>query len=151
MKNKKLLLVPFVLTILFFVGMTGVEAQQVGSLTNSGVTPANSVLEVTSKAHVADIQSGVFVDPATAASLLIDAAKYEYNNPDQTTGVTEATSRIKSQYYYAAYTQIQNGSSVSEALTGSLSVINRERLNYRKGLNISTQVIIDGAIALVSQ
>lgn len=151
MKNKKLLLVPFVLAILFFVGMTGVEAQQVGSLTNSGVTPANSLLEVSSKAQVGDIQSGSFVDEVTASSLLIDAAKYEYNNPDQTTGVTEATSIIKSQYYYAAYTEIQNGASVSEALTSSLHVINREKLNYRKGLNISTKVIVDDAIALVSQ
>lgn len=150
MKNKKLLLMPFLLTVLFFVGMNGVEAQQVGSL-NAGATPVSTAVGVVSPAMSSSIQDANLVNPSEAATILYEASKYEYNNPDMTTGTTEATSAIKTQYYYAAYNEIQNGSSVKNALVESIGVINREKLKYAKALNISTQVIVDDAIDLLSQ
>lgn len=149
MKNKKLLLMPFLLTVLFFVGMNGVEAQ--ANLVAFGNDVIDAQQDQFQSPYVQSVVTAQVLGTSEALGVLLDEAKAHLVNPDLTTPLSEATSSLKAGYYEWLYTNIDGGMSVSDALINGPLIVDRDRELYSKLLPINKQAIIDEAYDLLTQ
>lgn len=151
MKNKKLLLMPFLLTVLFFVGMNGVEAQNHSSLVAFGSQVIDAQQTTFQTPYVQSVVTANVLGTSEALTVLLDEAKAHYHNPDTATPLAEATSSLKASYYEWLHTEIDGGMSVTDALINGPLILDRERERYSKLLPINKQAIIDDAYDLLTQ